>query len=65
MSVSTKDYNYVHRWHMICSVCSSHHSVLPSFMNNHLVCNYINTTIATSGVGTAHSSGTSVLTLGI
>ena len=31
--------------------------VLSSFMTNHRVCNYINTTGVTSGAGTAYSSG--------
>jgi hypothetical protein len=31
--------------------------VLSSFMTNHRVCNYINTTGVTSGAGTANSSG--------
>ena len=33
--------------------------VLSSFMTNHRVCNYINTTGVTSGAGTAYSSGAS------
>jgi hypothetical protein len=36
---------------MICPTCE-HFAVLSSFMTYHLVCNYSNTTGATSGAGT-------------
>jgi hypothetical protein len=39
-------------------------AVLSSFMTYHLVCNYINTTGATSGAGTAYPCGTHKFTPG-
>ena len=41
----------------ICSTCRKHFPVLSSFMTYHRVCNYINTTGATSGAGTTYPSG--------
>jgi hypothetical protein len=42
-----------HRWHSVVW----HFSVLSSFMTYQQVCSYIHTTGATSGAGTAYSSG--------
>ena len=44
-------------WPRICSTCRKHVSVLSSFMTYHRVCNYVSTTDATSGTGTAYPSG--------
>ena len=41
----------------LCHICRKHFSVLSSFMTYHRVCNYINTTGATSGARTDHPSG--------
>ena len=46
-----------HKWPRICSTCCKHFPVFSSFMTYHRVCNYINTTGATSGTVTAHPSG--------
>jgi hypothetical protein len=46
-----------HKWPRICSTCRKHFPVVSSFMTYHMVCNYINTTGATSGEGTTHPSG--------
>ena len=40
----------------ICSTCRKHFPVLSSFMTYHRVCNWINTTRATGGTGTAYPS---------
>ena len=53
-----------HKWPRICSVCRKHFPVLSSYMIYHRVCNYINTTGATSGAGTAYPSGTPEFTPG-
>ena len=41
----------------ICSTCRKHFPILSSFMTHHRVCNYSNTTGATSGADTAYNSG--------
>jgi hypothetical protein len=46
----------------ICSICRKHKSVLSSFMTYHHRVNQINTTGATTGTGTAYSSGASLFT---
>jgi hypothetical protein len=46
-----------HKWPRICSTCRKHFQVIFSFMTYHRVCNYINTTGANSGAGTAYPSG--------
>jgi hypothetical protein len=46
-----------HKWPRICSTCRKHFPVLSSFMTYPRDCNYINTTSATSGAGTANPSG--------
>ena len=53
-----------HKSPRICSTCREHFPVLSSFMTYHRVCNYINTTGATSGAGTACPSGAPEFTLG-
>ena len=42
---------------LLWSVCRIHNPVLSSFMTYHRICNKSNTTDATSGAGTVHSSG--------
>ena len=49
----------------ICSTCRKHFPVVSSFMTYHLVCNYINTTGATSGTSTAYTSEAHEFTPGI
>ena len=46
-----------YKWPQICSTCRKHFPVLSSFTTYHWVCNYINTTSATSGAGTVYPSG--------
>jgi hypothetical protein len=46
-----------HKWSRISSTCRKHFPVLSSFTTYYRVCNYINTTGATSGTGTAYPSG--------
>jgi hypothetical protein len=46
-----------HKLPWICSTCRKQFLVLSSFMTYHQVCNYINTTGATSGAGTAYPNG--------
>ena len=41
-----------HKWPWICSTCRKHFSVLSSSMTYNQVCNWSNTTGATSGAGT-------------
>jgi hypothetical protein len=53
-----------HKWPRICSICRKHFPVLSSFTTYYRVCNYINTTGATSGAGTAYPSGASDFTSG-
>jgi hypothetical protein len=48
----------------ICSTCRKHFPVLSSFTTYYRICNYINTTGATSGAGTAHPSGVPEFTPG-
>jgi hypothetical protein len=48
----------------ICSTCRKHFPGLSSFTTYYRVCNYINTTVATIGAGTADPSGAHDLTLG-
>jgi hypothetical protein len=45
-----------HKWPRICSTCRKHFPVLSSSMTYHRVCNYINTTGATSEAGTTYHS---------
>jgi hypothetical protein len=54
-----------HKWPWICSTCRKHFPVLSSFMTYHRVCNYINTTGAASGAGTAYPSGAPECTPGL
>jgi hypothetical protein len=53
-----------HKWPRICYTCPKHFPVLSSFMTYHRVCNYIYTTSATSGAGTAYPSGAPEFTPG-
>ena len=46
-----------HNGRRICSTCGKHFPFLSSFMTDHRVCNWINTTGVTSGARTAHPSG--------
>jgi hypothetical protein len=41
----------------ICSTCRKHFPILSSFMTHHRVCNYSNTTGATSGKGSTYPFG--------
>jgi len=52
-----------HKWPWICSTCRIHFPLLSSFMTYRQVCNYINTTGATSGEGIAYPSGPPEFTL--
>jgi hypothetical protein len=54
-----------HKWSRICYTCRKHFPILSSFMTYHRVCNYINTTGATSGEGTAYTSGASPVFSGV
>ena len=47
----------VSQWSPICSICRKHFRVLSVFTPYYRVCNYINTTGATSGAGSAGPSG--------
>ena len=46
-----------HKWPRICSTCRKHFSVFSFFMTYHRACNWKNITGATSGSGTAYTSG--------
>ena len=46
-----------HKWSRIGATCRKHFPVLSSFTTYYRICNYINTTGATSGAGTAYPSG--------
>jgi len=46
-----------HKWQQICSICSNHNPFRSTFMTYHQVCKKSNTMGATSGVGTAYTSG--------
>jgi hypothetical protein len=48
--------NMCYKWPWICSTCRKHFLVLSSFTTYHQICNYIYTSGATSGVGTAYPS---------
>jgi hypothetical protein len=48
---------YVHQWQRICSACRKYFPVYSSSITYHRICNYINTTGASSEAGTAYPSG--------
>ena len=46
-----------HKWPRLCWICRKHFPVIYSFMTHHWVCNWINTTGAIEGAGTAYPFG--------
>ena len=54
-----------HKWSRIWYTFRKHVPIISMFMTSHRLCNYINTTGATSGEGTAYTSGASPVFSGV